>query len=74
VKRNYLLEESLTKLDEAFGAHLVRVHCNCLVAGNFILGFEHRVSNEGDAHWEGFVRSIHAQFLGAQIDPLIAAA
>ena len=31
-EREYLLEESLTKLEEEFGSRFVRVHRNCLVA------------------------------------------
>ena len=51
-EREFLLEESLTKLEEEFGARLVRVHRNCLVARDAIRGFERRVGDEGDAHWE----------------------
>ena len=51
-EREYLLEESLTKLEEEFGSRLVRVHRNCLVARDAIRGFERRVGGEGDAHWE----------------------
>ena len=52
VEREYLLEESLTRLEEEFGARFVRVHRNCLVARDFIRGFERRVGDDGDAHWE----------------------
>ena len=31
-QREYLLEESLTRLEEEFGPRFVRVHRNCLVA------------------------------------------
>ena len=50
--REYLLEESLTKLENEFGARFVRVHRNCLVAREAIRGFERRLNNDGDAHWE----------------------
>src|SRR6185369_17406017 len=47
-QREYLLEESLTKLECEFGPRLVRVHRNCLVARDYIRGFERRVGDEGD--------------------------
>jgi two-component system response regulator AlgR len=58
VQREYLLEESLTKLEEEFGSRLVRVHRNCLVARDAIRGFERRVGDEGDAHWEVLLKGI----------------
>ena len=56
--REYLLEESLTKLEEEFGSRFVRVHRNCLVARDAIRGFERHVSAEGDAHWEVLLRDV----------------
>lgn len=57
-EREYLLEESLTKLEEEFGPRFVRVHRNCLVARDAIRGFERHVSAEGDAHWEVLLRDV----------------
>jgi two-component system response regulator AlgR len=57
-EREFLLEESLTKLEEEFGARFVRVHRNCLVARDAIRGFERHVSAEGDAHWEVLLRDV----------------
>jgi two-component system response regulator AlgR len=51
-QREFLLEESLTKLETEFGARFVRVHRNCLVSRDFIRGFERRVNDDGDSHWE----------------------
>jgi two-component system, LytTR family, response regulator AlgR len=51
-QREYLLEESLTKLENEFGSRFIRVHRNCLVARDFIRGFERRVNDDGDSHWE----------------------
>jgi two-component system response regulator AlgR len=48
--REYLLEESLTKLEQEFGERLVRVHRNCLVARAAIRGFE-RVQDAAEGHW-----------------------
>lgn len=56
--REYLLEESLTKLEEEFGSRFVRVHRNCIVARDAIRGFERRVGNEGDAHWEVLLKDV----------------
>ena len=50
--REYLLEESLTRLEREFAHRFVRVHRNCLVARDAIRGFERRVNDDGDAHWE----------------------
>ena len=57
-QREYLLEESLTKLETEFGSRFVRVHRNCLVARDFIRGFERRVTNDGDAHWEVLLSAV----------------
>jgi two-component system response regulator AlgR len=57
-EREYLLEESLTKLEEEFGQRFVRVHRNCLVARDAIRGFERHLSAEGDAHWEVLLRGV----------------
>jgi two-component system, LytTR family, response regulator AlgR len=49
-EREYLLEESLSSLEEEFANQFVRVHRNCLVARNAIVGFE-RLANDGDTYW-----------------------
>jgi two-component system response regulator AlgR len=56
--REYLLEESLTRLESEFGSRFVRVHRNCLVARDFIRGFERRVNDDGDAHWEVLLNGV----------------
>ena len=48
--REFLLEESLTKLEQEFVDRFVRIHRNCLVARAAIRGFE-RVQDEGEGHW-----------------------
>ena len=57
-EREYLLEESLTRLENEFGARFVRVHRNCLVARDAIRGFERRVNDDGDAHWEVLLNGV----------------
>ena len=56
--REYLLEESLTRLESEFGNRFVRVHRNCLVARDYIRGFERRVNDDGDAHWEVLLNGV----------------
>ena len=56
--REYLLEESLTKLESEFGNRFVRVHRNCLVARDYIRGFERRVNDDGDSHWEVLLNGV----------------
>jgi two-component system response regulator AlgR len=48
--REYLLEESLTRLEQELADRFVRIHRNCLVARDAIRGFE-RVQDEGEGHW-----------------------
>jgi len=49
--REYLIEESLTRLEQEFAARFVRIHRNCLVAREAITGFERLSAAEADAHW-----------------------
>ncbi|MEP6678072.1 MAG: LytTR family DNA-binding domain-containing protein, partial [Betaproteobacteria bacterium] len=56
--REYLLEESLTRLESEYGARFVRVHRNCLIAREHIRGFERRVGNDGEAHWEVLLNGV----------------
>lgn len=57
-QREFLLEESLTRLECEFGSRFVRVHRNCLVARDFIRGFERRVNDDGDSHWEVMLNGV----------------
>jgi two-component system response regulator AlgR len=57
-EREFLLEESLTRLEHEFGLRFVRVHRNCLVSREFIRGFERCVSDDGDAHWEVLLKGL----------------
>ena len=49
-EREYLVEESLTNLEEEFASSFVRVHRNCLVARAAIAGFE-RNAEESESGW-----------------------
>ena len=49
-QREFLVEESLTRLEEEFGERFVRAHRSCLVASAAIRGFER--GTDGDGHWD----------------------
>lgn len=50
-EHEYLLEESLTALEQEFAARFVRIHRNCLVAKEAIEGFE-KGGEEGESSWQ----------------------
>ncbi len=54
-EREYLVEESLTRLEEEFADAFVRVHRNCIVARSAIAGFE-RNAEDSDSGWAVVVR------------------
>ena len=56
--REYLLEDSLTKLEDEFGSKFVRIHRNCLVSRDNIAGFEREVQDGGEAHWVVILRDV----------------
>src|SRR5258705_4125488 len=47
----YLVEESLTQLEQEFGGVFVRIHRNCLVARQSIRGVERGAETEGEVGW-----------------------
>jgi two-component system response regulator AlgR len=55
-EREYLVEESLTRLEEEFGDAFVRVHRNCLVARSAIGGFERSVE-DGESGWAVLIQA-----------------
>jgi two-component system response regulator AlgR len=56
--REYLLEESLTKLEEEYGDRFVRIHRNCLISRAHIRGFERRPGPDGEPRWEVLLREV----------------
>jgi two-component system response regulator AlgR len=54
-EREYLLDESLIRLEEELGDSFLRIHRNCLVARRHLLGFR-RVAGESDGHWEAVLK------------------
>jgi two-component system, LytTR family, response regulator AlgR len=55
-EREYLVEESLTHLEEEFGDAFIRVHRNCLVARHAIGGFE-RHADESESGWAVIIKA-----------------
>jgi len=56
-EKEYLIEESLSRLEQEFGERFVRVHRNCLVARDYVTGFK-RVQDtdeEGENAGSGWV-------------------
>lgn len=50
-RREYLVEESLTRLEQEYGERFVRVHRNCLVAREAIRGFERATGEGAEGNW-----------------------
>ncbi len=57
-EKEYLLEESLTRLEEEFGERFVRIHRNCLVAKDYIAGFEKTEDESGEGRWMLLLRGL----------------
>jgi two-component system response regulator AlgR len=55
-QKEYLVEESLQRLEEEFEGTFVRIHRNCLVAREAISGFE-RNSEESESGWAVVIRA-----------------
>jgi two-component system response regulator AlgR len=53
--REYLLDESLVKLEEEFADEFLRVHRNCLVSRRHLAGFE-RVGSGGESSWRALLK------------------
>jgi two-component system, LytTR family, response regulator AlgR len=45
-EREFIIEDSLTKLEDEFGERFVRLHRNCLAAREYITGFERGLLHE----------------------------
>ncbi|KAF0812404.1 Transcriptional regulatory protein YpdB [Andreprevotia sp. IGB-42] len=57
-EREYLLEDSLTRLEEEFGSRFLRIHRNCLVCTDSLLGFEKMPVAGGETHWAAVIKDI----------------
>jgi len=57
-EREYLLDESLTHLEEEFAARFIRLHRSVLVAKEAITGFERNTAEDADTHWLALVKDV----------------
>lgn len=55
-EREYLIEESLSHLEQEFPERFIRVHRNCLVARAAIAGVERAAAADGEAGWTMVLR------------------
>jgi two-component system, LytTR family, response regulator AlgR len=58
IEQEYLLEESLTNLETEFEEFFIRLHRNCLVAQQYISGYEKRADEKGDAQWHAILKGV----------------
>ena len=56
-EQEYLIEESLTQLEQELGHLFLRLHRNCLVAQSSISGYDKRELN-GESGWHAILRDI----------------
>ena len=57
-EREFVIEESLARLEQEFLGRFVRVHRNCLVAKEAIEGFERATGDDGEGHWVVVMKNI----------------
>lgn len=57
-EREYLLDESLTHLEQEFAQRFIRLHRGALVAKDAIAGFERAAADDADTHWLALVRDV----------------
>ena len=57
-EREYLIEESLTQIEQEFPERFVRLHRNCLAARGAIRGFERAHGADGDVHWVALLKEL----------------
>ena len=56
--REYLLDESLTHLDEEFSERFIRLHRSALVARDAIIGFEKNAEEDAETQWQALLRGV----------------
>jgi two-component system, LytTR family, response regulator AlgR len=57
-EREYLIEDSLTAIEQEFGERFLRLHRNCLVAQASISGYEKRQDAEGESRWVALLKDV----------------
>lgn len=56
--REYLLDESLTQLEQEFSERFIRLHRSVLVAKEAICGFEKTASDDAETQWQALLRGV----------------
>ncbi len=56
--REYLLDESLTHLEEEFSERFIRLHRSALVAKEAITGFEKNAAEDAETQWQAMLRGV----------------
>lgn len=56
--REYLLDESLTHLEEEFSERFIRLHRSALAAKAAIAGFEKTTADDAETQWQALLRGI----------------
>lgn len=56
--REYLLDESLTQLEQEFGEQFIRLHRSVLATREAIVGFEKCAADDADVHWQAMLRDV----------------
>jgi len=56
-EREFLLEESLTRLEQEFASRFVRIHRSCLVAKAHLSGFE-KAAEDGEGGWVALLKGV----------------
>jgi two-component system, LytTR family, response regulator AlgR len=57
-EKEYLFEESLIHLETEFGEAFIRLHRNCLVAQQYISGYEKRGDDEDNLQWHAILKGV----------------
>ncbi|HOL64488.1 MAG TPA: LytTR family DNA-binding domain-containing protein [Accumulibacter sp.] len=57
-EREYLLDESLTQLEEEFGERFIRLHRSVLVAKTAIAGFERSHNDDAETQWQTILQDM----------------
>lgn len=57
-EREYLLDESLTHLEQELGERFIRLHRSALVAKDAISGFEKNGADDAETQWQALLRGI----------------
>lgn len=56
--REYLLDESLARLEDEFAARFIRLHRSTLVARDAITGFERCAGEDAETQWQALLRGV----------------